>query len=78
VSVLLFPTSAELMPLPRRTPAELAPPRPNAAALLGEYLSKVYPARGHGATDCGEMLWGQTDAEHMIAWLRSRGVRVTL
>lgn len=53
-------------------------PRPDALSVLATYLSRVYPARGHGATDCGEMLDGLTDAEHFVAWLRERGWKVSL
>lgn len=57
-------------------PFPTATPKPDALALLAAYLQHVHPARGHGKTDCGEMLDGLTDAEHFVAWLSSRGLRV--
>lgn len=53
--------------------------RPNPKALMTEYLERVYPARRHGATDCGEYLadgGALSDADHMIQWLAERGVAV--
>lgn len=45
-------------------------------AAIREYFTRVYPARGHGATDCGEYLDGTghlPDAEHFVSWMRKRG-----
>lgn len=50
--------------------------RPNPKLLLAEYLERVYPARRHGATDCGECLTRQDDADHMMQWLAERGIAV--
>ena len=52
------------------------PARPSPKAALSQYLSTVFPSRGHGATDCGEMLDGLSDADHMIQWLAERGLAV--
>lgn len=50
--------------------------RPSPKLLLAEYLERVYPARRHGATDCGECLTRQDDADHMMQWLAERGIAV--
>jgi hypothetical protein len=60
--------TAELHSLPRRI-------SPKAA--LTDYLERVYPARRHGATDCGEYLadgGALSDADHMLQWLAERGL----
>lgn len=60
-----------VLPLP-----VLPRPRLSAKAALAEYLSTVHPGRGHGRTDCGEMLDGLSDADHMMQWLAERGIAV--
>lgn len=58
------------------TPLPTRLPRPSPKLLLAEYLERVYPTRCHGATDCGENLTDQSDADHMMQWLAERGVAV--
>lgn len=56
-------------------------PKPDARALVAQYFERVYPARGHGATDCGEYLDGSghlPDGDHLLAWLASRGFVLVL
>ncbi len=48
--------------------------RPSPKVVIADYLERVHPARRHGATDCGENLTGQCDADHMIQWLAERGL----
>ncbi len=54
----------------RRNPSN---PGNGAPALVARYLAEVYPARGHGKTDCGEMLDGLSDADHFLIWLGAEG-----
>lgn len=55
-------------------PAALRRISPKAA--LASYLVRVYPARRHGATDCGECCDLLSDADHMLQWLAERGLTV--
>lgn len=50
--------------------------RPSPKAAIATYLAEVHPTRGHGRTDCGEMLEGLSDADHMLQWLAERGIAV--
>lgn len=57
----------------------LSLPLATKIAAIREYFTRVYPARGHGATDCGEYLDGTghlPDAEHFVSWMRKRGHHV--
>lgn len=60
-------------------PVPFPKPRPSPKQHVTEYLERVYPARRHGATDCGEYLadgGALSDADHMIQWLAERGVHL--
>lgn len=54
-------------------------PTPTVLTLCRNYFTQVYPARGHGATDCGEYLDGSAglpDGDHFLGWLWERGFKV--
>lgn len=64
--------------IPFPTPAAPQPRNPGNGALeaVRDYLDRVHPSRGHGATDCGEYLDGTgtlPDGDHMLAWLAAEG-----
>jgi hypothetical protein len=50
-----------------------------ALELVRDYFDRVHPARGHGATDCGEMTDGTGHlpaGDHFLAWMWERGFKV--
>lgn len=69
-------TQAERDALTNVLPLLARPARLSPKAALAEYLAQVHPSRGHGRTDCGEMLGGLSDADHMMQWLAERGIAV--
>lgn len=42
-------------------------------AIVARYLADIHPARMHGKTDCGEMLFGLSDGDHFLLWLAEQG-----
>jgi hypothetical protein len=68
---------ADILFLDARRPS---PPAGNGALqLVRQYFTTINPARGHGKTDCGEMLDGSgslPDGDHFLAWLAAEGFMV--
>jgi len=60
--------NARIVSLVRR-PVRLTP-----KGAVSLYLADVFPARRHGATDCGENMEGLSDADHMLQWLAEREI----
>lgn len=48
-------------------------PGNGAPERVAHYLANIHPARGHGKTDCGEMLVQVSDGDHFLLWLAAEG-----
>jgi hypothetical protein len=54
-------------------PKSVTPSSPGALDTVREYFDHVHATRGHGATDCGEMMWNLPDGDYFLLWLAERG-----
>lgn len=59
--------------IPFAPPAAAPIKSPGALDTVREYFDSIHATRGHGSTDCGEMMWNMPDGDYFLLWLAERG-----